>query len=74
MEFNAAAGKGKQMLPGGLKEKSARQDGFFNDKFNRMFEGEAYSDPIKQRRQYRIKESQKNLGKPFLPSSGDKKP
>ena len=74
MEFNTAAGKGKQMLPGGNKEKCARQDGYFNDKFGRMFEGEAYSDPIKQRRQHRMKESQKNLGKPFLPSSGDKKP
>lgn len=74
VQFNAAAGKGKQMLPGGLKDKSAKQDGYFTDKYNRMFEGEAYSDPIKMRRQHRIKEAQKNIGKPFLPSSGDKKP
>jgi len=74
VQFNVAAGKGKQMHPGGNKDKSARQDGYFNDKFDRVFEGEAYSDPIKQRRQHRIKEGQKNLGKPFLPSSGEKKP
>ncbi|XP_067938753.1 cilia-and flagella-associated protein 96-like [Watersipora subatra] len=74
LEFNVAAGKGKQVLPGGNKERCAKQDGYFNDKFVRMFEGEAYSDPIKQRRQHRMKESQKNLGKPFLPSNGDKKP
>lgn len=74
VQFNASAGKGKQMLPGGLKEKTAKQDGYFAEKYNRMFEGEAYSDPIKMRRQHRIKEGQKNIGKPFLPSSGDKKP
>merc|ERR1711893_522216 len=37
-------------------------------------EGESYTDPIKLRRQHRLKESQKNIGKPFLPSSGEKKP
>lgn len=74
VSFNASAGKGKQMLPGGVKEKCAKQDGYFNDKFQRMFEGEAHSDPIKMRRQHRMKEAQKNLGKPFLPSSGEKKP
>lgn len=73
VQFNVAAGKGKQMLLGGNKEKCARQDGYFNDKYNRVFEGEAYSDPIKQRRQHRLKEAQKNLGKPFLPSNVPKK-
>ena len=71
--FNAAAGKGNQMLPGGSKARSALQAGYFNDKFGRMMEGEAYSDPIKMRRQHRVKENQKNIGKPFLPSSGEKK-
>lgn len=74
VQFNASAGKGKQMLPGGLKDKCAKQDGYFKDKYDRVFEGEAYTDPIKMRRQHRIKENQKNIGKPFLPSSGDKKP
>lgn len=62
------------MLPGGLKDRSARQDGYFEKAYGRVFEGEAYSDPIKMRRQYRIKEAQKNIGKPFMPSSGDKLP
>ena len=69
-----SAAKDKQMLPGGSKTRSALQAGYFTDKFGRVFEGEAHSDPIKIRRQHRLKEGQKNLGKPFLPSSGDKKP
>ena len=71
--FNDAAGKGKQMLPGGSKLPCALQHGYFNDKFHRILEGEAYNDPIKLRRQQRLKEAQRNLGKPFLPSNGDKK-
>ena len=74
MTFNEAAGKGKQMLPGGSKTRSALQMGYFNDKYNRVMEGESYTDPVKIRRQHRLKETQKNIGKPFLPSSGDKKP
>ncbi len=73
-KFNEGAGKGKQILPGGNKTKSALQQGYFNDHFQRVMEGEAFSDPIKRRRQHRLKESTKNIGKPFLPSSGDKKP
>ena len=60
------------MLPGGSKARSALQAGFFADKYNRVLEGESYSDPIKIRRQHRLKETQKNLGKPFLPSNGEK--
>ncbi|XP_069124783.1 cilia-and flagella-associated protein 96-like isoform X2 [Argopecten irradians] len=74
IQFNAAASKGKQMLPGGSKTRSALQSGYFMDKFGRVMEGEAYSDPIKVRRQHRLKESQRNIGKAFLPSSGEKKP
>ena len=70
--FNVAAGKGKQLLPGGSKERSALQHGYFAKEFTRVFENEAYSDPIKMRRQVRLKEAQKNIGKPFLPSNGDK--
>lgn len=61
------------MMTEASKDRSARLDGYFTNKFDRVFEGEAYSDPIKQRRQYRIKEAQKNLGKPFMPSNGEKK-
>ncbi|XP_071808688.1 cilia-and flagella-associated protein 96-like [Asterias amurensis] len=71
-EFNTAAYKGKQMLPGGSKTRTAGQGGYFSEKFTRVMESEAYSDPVKMRRQYKLKESKKNLGKAFLPSSGTK--
>lgn len=74
VSFNEQATKGKQMLPGGSKTRSALQAGYFSAGYNRILEGESYNDPIKQRRQDRLKEAQKNLSKPFLPSSGDKKP
>jgi len=71
--FNESAGRGKQMLPGGRKAKSALPSGYFSDKFSRILDGESYTDPVKMRRQDRMKETQKNIGKPFLPSSGEKK-
>lgn len=71
--FNDTAGGGKQMLPGGRKSKSALPSGYFSDKFSRVLDGESYSDPVKMRRQDRLKEAQKNIGKPFVPSSGEKK-
>jgi len=70
--FNVSAYKGKQMLPGGSKTRTAGQGGYFSEKFTRIMEAEAYSDPVKMRRQYKLKESKKNLGKAFLPSSGTK--
>lgn len=71
--FNESAGRGKQMLAGGGKSKSALPVGYFADKFSRVLEGESYTDPVKMRRQDRMKDAQKNIGKPFLPSSGEKK-
>lgn len=73
IQFNEGAGKGKQMLPGGSKTRTALQTGYFADKYGRIMDGEAYTDPIKIRRQHRLKEGQKNIGKPFMPSSGEKK-
>ncbi|CAL1545850.1 unnamed protein product [Lymnaea stagnalis] len=70
--FNESSVKGKQMLLGGLKEKSAKQDGYFADKFGRVFEGEGYSDPVKLRRQRRMEDKKKNLSKAFLPTNGYK--
>lgn len=72
--FNVAAHKGKQMLPGGTKVRSALQAGYFDQKFGRIMEGEAHSDPIKRRRQDRLKAAKLNVGKAFVPSSGEKKP
>ncbi|EDO34007.1 predicted protein [Nematostella vectensis] len=72
--FNLAAHKGKQMLPGGSKIRSSKQDGYFDQKFNRVMEGEAFSDPVKRRRLDRLKATKLNIGKAFVPSNGDKLP
>ncbi|XP_069833829.1 cilia-and flagella-associated protein 96 [Dendropsophus ebraccatus] len=72
--FNEAASKNRQMLPGGAKSMANTLGGYFDAQFKRTFEGEAYSDPLKQRRQYRMQQAKKNLGKAFLPSNGEKKP
>jgi len=72
--FNDAAYKGKQMLPGGSKTRSALQAGYFEGTYKRVMEKEAYSDSIKMRRQDRISQNKKNISKnPFLPSSNTKK-
>lgn len=72
--FNESAQKNKQILCGGAKKKSALQAGYFDPQFKRIFEKEALTDLIKIQRQYRIQQAKKNLGKAFLPSSGEKKP
>ncbi|KAG8453714.1 hypothetical protein GDO86_000370 [Hymenochirus boettgeri] len=71
--FNESASKNRQILPGGSKTMANTLGGYFDSQFKRVFEGESYSDPLKQRRQYRMQQSKKNLGKPFVPSSGEKK-
>jgi len=72
--FNVSASKGKQMLLGGNKERSATQAGYFEPTFKRVFESEAYRDVIRSRRLERIQESKKNVGKTFVPSSAEKTP
>lgn len=74
--FNQSAAKGKQMLPGPIKERAtALQDGYFTKPFPRVFEKEAYSDPIARRRQERVKEMKKNItNKPFITFKGETKP
>ncbi|XP_031195564.1 UPF0602 protein C4orf47 homolog [Mastomys coucha] len=72
--FNEAASKNRQMLPGGTKEMSNLQAGYFDSQFIRIFEGEGYVNLNQVRRQYMMAESKKNLGKAFIPSSGEKKP
>ena len=71
--FNASAYKGRQMMVGSTKSKTAYQTGYFGKTFDRVMEGEAYSDPVKQRRQDKLKEAKKNLSKAFVPSSISKK-
>ncbi|XP_053112828.1 UPF0602 protein C4orf47 homolog [Hemicordylus capensis] len=73
--FNEAASKNKQMLPGGSKERSATQAGYFEPVYSRVFEGESYSNPVQLRRRYRLAQTKKNLStRAFLPSNGDKFP
>jgi hypothetical protein len=71
--FNEAAGKGRQLYPGGEKSKSALPAGYFAE-YHRILEGEAYSDPIQIRRDWRKKEAQKIIGKAFYPSAAPKVP
>ncbi|XP_066091872.1 cilia-and flagella-associated protein 96 [Saccopteryx bilineata] len=71
--FNEAASKNKQMLPGGSKEMSNLQAGYFDPHFVRIFEGEGYVSMNQVRRRRMMEEAKKNLGKAFLPSSGEKK-
>ncbi|XP_041653885.1 UPF0602 protein C4orf47 homolog isoform X2 [Cheilinus undulatus] len=72
--FNDSAHHGRQMQAGFAKQRCALQSGFFEKSFNRIFEREALSDPLKLARQNRIQQAKKNLGKAFLPSSSIKKP
>ncbi|XP_028658836.1 UPF0602 protein C4orf47 homolog [Erpetoichthys calabaricus] len=72
--FNVSASKNKQMLSGSTKKKSALQVGYFDSQFTRIYEKEAYSDPLKLRRQQKLQESKKNIGKAFLPTNGEKTP
>ncbi|KAG9272600.1 hypothetical protein AMEX_G13614 [Astyanax mexicanus] len=71
--FNESAHKNKQMLVGGSKKKSGLQTGYFDAQFKRIFEKEALTDLIKIQRQYKLEQTKRNLGKAFLPSSGEKK-
>lgn len=70
--FNDSAYKNKQMLLGGTKSKCGLQTGYFDTQFKRIFEREAFTDPVRIDRQYRILQAKKNIGKAFLPSNGEK--
>ncbi|XP_051277241.1 UPF0602 protein C4orf47 homolog isoform X1 [Dicentrarchus labrax] len=72
--FNESAYRSRQMQAGIAKQRCALQSGFFDKSFNRIFEREALSDPLRLARQNRIQQSKKNLGKAFMPCHGVKKP
>lgn len=73
--FNDNAGRGKQMMSSYTKSKTGLIDGYFQSNFGRVFEKEGYSDPIKQRRLERNKQTQKNIvNKAFYPSNATKRP
>ncbi|KAM4621372.1 cilia-and flagella-associated protein 96 [Polymixia lowei] len=72
--FNESAYQNRQMQAGVAKHSCALQSGFFDSTFRRVFEREAFSDPLRLARQHRIQQAKKNLGKAFLPCNGTKKP
>lgn len=64
--------KGKGFNVPKTKIRSGTQDGYFAETYNRILDGEAYTDQIKLRRQFQVKELKKNIAKNFIPSSGYK--
>ena len=74
VSFNEAAAKGKQMLSEGEKTRNATQAGYFLKEYIRAFEGDAYGDPVRMRRQARLVAKEKNLDKDWIPSNGIKMP
>lgn len=74
--INIGLRKGKQMLAGSSKDRSTGlQDGYFTKAFPRVFEKEAYSEPIAERRRERMKEHKKNVtNKAFITFHGEDKP
>lgn len=64
--------KGKGFNVPKTKIRSGTQDGYFAETYNRILDGEAYTDQIKLRRQSQVKELKKNIAKNFIPSSGYK--
>lgn len=64
------------MMPGPIKEKvTGLQDGYFTKQFPRIFEKEAYTDAVSNRRKERLVEKKKNVSnKAFITFSGEKKP
>ncbi|VDP89202.1 unnamed protein product [Echinostoma caproni] len=69
---NADAHKGRQMLVGGKKEKSALSDGYF-DVFKRVFTGDYRVDYGSIIRKQRISSKKLNKGKDWVPTSYLKK-
>ena len=74
MTFNEAAWKGKQMMTDGEKSRNATQAGYFAEEYIRALEGDAYSDPVRMRRQARLLSKAKNLYKDWIPQPGIKMP
>lgn len=68
--FSRSAFGGRQMLGEGPKTRSGLQSGYFQQTFDRIMTGEAFSDRVKMSRVQRAKNLEKNLGKAFMPSRG----
>jgi len=74
VSFNEAAMKGKQMMTEGEHTRNATQAGYFAEEYIRAFAGDAYSDPVRVRRQARLLARTKNLGKDWIPQPHSKWP
>jgi len=73
--FHQTAYKGKQMMTSGNIKQTALQTGYFEPKFNRILEGEAYIEPTQVKRSRRLERSRKMIGrKIWFPSDGQKEP
>jgi len=70
--FNAQSGKGKQMGTAFHKQRSAHQDGYFDNQFKRVFEKEAYHDRLKAKRLDRMQKKRLNIGGNFIPTDAEK--
>ncbi|XP_055951671.1 UPF0602 protein C4orf47 homolog [Argiope bruennichi] len=56
------------------KSKNATQDGYFRETYPRVFEGEAYMDPIRLRRLHRLEQDKKIRDGKFIYANPPKKP
>ncbi|KAF8771886.1 UPF0602 protein C4orf47 like protein [Argiope bruennichi] len=72
--LNEASKKGKQMMTNCTKSKNATQDGYFRETYPRVFEGEAYMDPIRLRRLHRLEQDKKIRDGKFIYANPPKKP
>jgi len=73
--FNMAAYKGKQMMVSGNNKHSACQSGYFEPKFSRILEAEAYVEATQVKRKNRLERTKKMIGrKVWFPSDGPKEP
>jgi len=72
--FNESASKGKQFSVEFSKSKSGNQDGYFDQKFARIFESEALNEPFKQRAAQEKSSRAKNISnKPIYPAGPSQK-
>ncbi|XP_069684655.1 cilia-and flagella-associated protein 96-like isoform X2 [Periplaneta americana] len=55
--------KGRQLYPGYPKSKCGTQDGYFDDKFSRIFEKEAYTNMFKLQMKAALESAKKNTSK-----------
>merc|ERR1719394_1157511 len=58
--FNMTAYKGKQMMVSGNNKHSACQSGYFEPKFSRILEAEAYVEATQVKRKNRLERTKKN--------------